>query len=592
MTTTEPRSAEDLREQVAVLLAGTRTALESDERAFALVEDFPDWDDDAPLRIAIAGPHNAGKSMLIAALLGLPQDQVEAITGAVPLTDEITPYEWSGYTLLDLPGTLSGLDAHDTVAAVGVRRADLLLLVTSVELPGESETEQIRHLLAGEGFARRVLVVLNKCNSEDSDLDVVRAEMLDRLSPFPWIEPLFADAKEYVDARNADGLTEQDRDAFREGSGLDALVSALTTLAVKHGPTARLQAVCHEVRRISIEASEQWAPDPEEETQQIVADRIRSAFADVRRELTEASEIALETLAERIAAVGNRLAGAVSEEDASVDERNASVADQDEATAQAQYEAEVNRAVDDALVRLDAQLDTTLDDWGRYSAGLKAIAPEIERGHSRKKPRLFVDRTAEKVWDAGVGKAQEKLKAFVEGGVREGSQAHHVAKRLRVAKGGAPAKAYEHIHRAEKLTKAGRRFSAAAEFLSPLVDAKGMIDGIRRAEAVKKRQADIRSRYAGQAADAMAQERAGVEAYIDERLSRRHAAVAAMLDRVEESTRARTEAQSRWQEHAERASALAALLDEELARQQPAPEGRDSAVESGASIGPSDIRGE
>lgn len=566
MTTTEPSSAEDRREQVAAILVGTGAALESDEWASALVANLPNLDDDAPLRIAVAGPTNAGKSMLIAALLGLPQDRVEAITGAVPLTHEITPYDWSGYTLLDLPGTLSGLDAHDAVAAAGVRRADLLLLVTSVELPGESETEQIRQLLAEEGFARRVLVVLNKCNSEDNDLGLVRAEMLDRLSPFPWIEPLFADAKDYVDARNADGLTEVDRDAYHEGSGIDAVVSALTALAVEHGPTARLQAVCHEVRRISVEASERWAPDPEEETQEIIADRIRSAFADGRRELTEASVIALETLAEQIAAVGNRLAGTVSEEDASVDERNVSVADQDEAKAHAQYEAEVNRAVDDVLARLDAQLDTTLNDWKRYSADLDAIAPDIDRGRSRKKPRLFVDRTAEKVWEAGVSKAREKLDEFVEGGVVKGSKAHDLAKWLRAATSDEPAKAYDHKHRAEDLTKAGRRLGAAAEFLSPLVDVKGMIDGIRRAEAVKKRRADIRSRYARQAVDAMAQERAGVEAYIDERLARRHNAVAAMLDGAEESARARTEAQFQWQEHAEQASALAALLDEELAR--------------------------
>lgn len=561
MTTMEPTSSVNLTEQVAELLERTRTALESDERAFALSPHLPALDD-SPLRIAVGGPHNAGKSMLIAALLGLPRDQVEAMTGAVPLTDAITPYNWSGHTLLDLPGTLSGLDAHDAVAALGVRRADLLLLVTSVELPGEAETEQIRHLLAAEGFARRVLVVLNKCNSEDNDLHLVRAEMLDRLSPFPWIEPHFADAKDEVDARNADGLTDEDRELLRADSRVEAVASALNLLAVEQGSTARLLSVCHEVRRISTEAFERWAPDAEEEAREIIAARIRAAIADARRELTVATDLALGTLADQIEAAGNRLASAVSEEDASLDERSVATADQDEVRAAEQYEAALNRAVDDVLARLDKQLDTTLDDWERYSPDLEPGTPRTGRRRPRKKPRLLVDEAGKQIWDA----AQQKLREFVEGGVREGSEAHDLAKWLKTARGGGRAKPWEHTNRARGLTKAGERVGDAAAFVAPLVDMKAFIDDVRAAQAVGKRRAAILSQYSVHLTETMKQERTGAEAFIGARLARRHDAVAAIVGDADGTIQARTEAQEQWRTQEQQATALAALLDEVLAR--------------------------
>ncbi|MFK5636039.1 GTPase [Ornithinimicrobium sp. LYQ103] len=569
MTTTKAARSENLTEQVAELRARTAKELQSDQRAAGLIGRLPALDD-VPLRIALSGPHNAGKSMLVAALLGLPKEKVEAITGAVPLTDEITPYNWSGCTLLDLPGTQSGLDMHDTIAAAGLRQADLLVLVTSVELPGEEETQQIRHLLRGEAFARRVLVVVNKCNSEDNDPDVVRAEMLDRLSPFPWLEPLFADAKEYVDASNADGLTEEDREVYREDSGIDEVITALTMLVHKHGQTAHLQAVCQEVRRVSVEASEQWAPDEAEEAQELTADRIRAAFADARRELKEATDLAVETLGVQIAEAGNRLAGTVSEEHASVGETDVSQAEQDEAKAGEQFENAVNRGVEDVLLRLDDQLDTSLDDWQRYSVDLRAVAQGIDRGRSRKKTALLVDDAMDKAWRTGANKLREKLDALVEGGVREGSPAYALAKRYKELRGGAPARPYEHLNRAKDLTKAGRRVKGAADFLTPLVDVKGAVDDIWRMQAVKKRQAEIRSFYAEQAEEQMAEERAAVSKFIEPLLERRHASLSVMLDAVEEAAQERTAAQTRWQELGEQAIALAALVDKELSVNGPA----------------------
>ena len=51
--------------------------------------------------------------------------------------------------------------------------ADVLVIVTTVELPGEDATEQIFRLLAEEGFATRCLLVVNKANTEQSNPEII-----------------------------------------------------------------------------------------------------------------------------------------------------------------------------------------------------------------------------------------------------------------------------------------------------------------------------------------------------------------------------------------------------------------------------------
>lgn len=552
-----------LSEQVVELHAHTALDLQSDERTFGWSTRLPPLDG-APLKIAVAGPHNAGKSMLVAALLKLPADKVAEITGAIPLTDQITPYEWSGCILLDLPGTQSGLDLHDATATTGLRQADLLLLVTSIELPGEEETAQIRRVLGDEGFARRVLVVVNKCNSEDNDPDVIRAEMRERLSPFPWVNPLFADAKDYVDALNAEGLTEEDRCLYRAESGVDEVASALATLVRDHGSTARLQGVCHEIRRIAVEASNRWMPDEEAQALELSAHTARAALEHARTQLTEETHLAVDTLGERLREVGNRLAGAVTEQDATVSKTDIAQAEKEERQAHTEFEDFVNQRSQEILGRLDQELETSLEDFDRYSADAAVVAESFSGGHSRNKGSWFVEDAFDKAWGTGMGKLRERLDAVIDGGSSQGSPAYDLALRFKKFRGGAPAKPYEHRHNADKIVKGGKTFSALSDFLTPLVDGKGIVDDIVRIRAVKKRQEEIRSHYAAMADRRTREEMATVDGYIESRLARRHELLGALLESAAESERTRTEAQARWCERAEQASALAARLDVEL----------------------------
>lgn len=571
-TVSESTTYDELKEHVRTLLARTRGALESDHRAAMLAPDLPELDE-SPVRIALAGAHNAGKSMLIGALCRLPQDEVDAITAAVPLTSEITPYEWSGHVLLDLPGTLSGLEEHDEVAAKGVRRADVLLLATSVELPGEAETRQIDHLLATEGFAQRTLVVLNKCNSEDNDPDLVRAEMRQRLAAYPSIDLLFADAKEFVESRNAPDVTPEDRAFLRAESGIDEVEAALSALVKEHGRAARLQALCQEVRRTAEEASTLWQPYQEEEADEVAADRIRLALASARVELTDATDLALATLSDALVGIGNNLASTVDEEDGSLAVSSTSAAAATEEKALAQCGMDVNRAADEIISRLDAILGTTLEDRDRYSVAAVPGVPQGVREDRIRRKRSKLDDTVDKAVETGLYKLRTKLNEAIDAGVRDGSPLHDMAKKINAVTK-EPIKPYTHRNRAEKLAKRAKFAKSATDFVGPLVDVKGSLDNIRRGTAIKKRREDIRSRYAAHAVVVVAEEREDIHAYLERQLGRRHEVVATVLDAAVASASMRTEAQARWTTVAQSARDLACAVDRVLA-------GEDNPVQSG-----------
>src|SRR4051812_19639811 len=106
------------------MLDDARTVLAAAPRTEALAERLPDPNDLTPIRIALVGPYNAGKSLLIGAVLRMTSDQVDAMSSALPHTTEMTPHKWGDYLLLDLPGTLSGFEDHDSEARRGVRTAD------------------------------------------------------------------------------------------------------------------------------------------------------------------------------------------------------------------------------------------------------------------------------------------------------------------------------------------------------------------------------------------------------------------------------------------------------------------------------------
>ncbi|WP_327699697.1 GTPase [Streptomyces sp. NBC_00459] len=299
--------------RVLALSAQAEEVLNTHPRTRDLTASLPQADT-SPLRIALLGPYSAGKSMLIAALRRLPAAEVERLVDAAPKTQEAMLHPWNGVTLVDLPGTLSGNDEHSAAARRGVRGADALMIVTTSELPGESETKAILQALDTDGFADRSVVVINKMSAENSDRDVILDEIRKRLGPFADRVPIVpTDARDYVDAANDPELTDKHRELLASESGIEALTSELRRIIAPGVESVRPTAQACELIRVLRHAEQRWELDGEELDAAQTAKKVEESFSRAKEGVRDALERESEVVASRIRTAGGRAADSVSE---------------------------------------------------------------------------------------------------------------------------------------------------------------------------------------------------------------------------------------------------------------------------------------
>jgi GTP-binding protein len=171
------RNLDALAATVAALLDERAAAVApapSAEAGPALVEDAAEEDGDTtpapalPIRMAILGRPNSGKSSLANRLLGKARSIVSAVPGTT--RDVVTgSFTWRGRTfvLLDTAGLRRRTHVSDPIeyysavrARETVRAADLVLLVVEAVAGLGDQDKKIAALAAAEG--RGLLIVLNK----------------------------------------------------------------------------------------------------------------------------------------------------------------------------------------------------------------------------------------------------------------------------------------------------------------------------------------------------------------------------------------------------------------------------------------------
>ncbi|MGV9702752.1 GTPase domain-containing protein [Streptomyces sp. NPDC003483] len=360
------QSNEGLNARVGALRARAESVLNAHARTRGLVASLPHADT-SPLRIALLGPYSAGKSMLIAALLRLPQAAVDELVDAAPKTQEPTPHEWNNVTLVDLPGTLSGNDEHSSAARHGVRGADALMIVTTSELPGEAETLAILRALDEDGFADRSVVVVNKMNAENSDPDVILDEIRKRLGQFADRVPIVpTDALDYVHATNDPDLTATEREWLVAGSGIDALTAELRRIIAPGVSGVRPKAQAYELLRVLADAEQKWVLDGGElravETSKKVEESISQAKEGVLSTLERESDV----VTSKLNAAGSKLAAGVSEKNGVVPvDVDRAVREELERTS-SEFDAKFSSSVRTAFDALVAEYGTSVpepDAW-------------------------------------------------------------------------------------------------------------------------------------------------------------------------------------------------------------------------------------
>jgi hypothetical protein len=179
-----------------------------------------------PVRLALFGQYNAGKSTLVNALLG----ERRAATGDAPTTRTPGEYHWRGFHVLDLPGSNARLaEQEEARRALADAHAVLYVVSSMTGLDYETFWDDLGHLR--QAAAPFLLVVNDKQPHPSDDSRRAFREHLEdnfrrqRAEKFPGDaeqEPLF-----WVNARSAERGRLEGKPRLVEASGIEVLENAL-----------------------------------------------------------------------------------------------------------------------------------------------------------------------------------------------------------------------------------------------------------------------------------------------------------------------------------------------------------------------------
>lgn len=197
---------------------------------------------ESPLTIALAGEYDVGKSSIIKALTGK-----EVLINSNVATSEVKIYDYQGIKLIDMPGTLSGLEIHDKLAFEAAADSDLLMYVISNELFNSSNIKYFKETLENLKKANQCMLVINQIDrinlmdrSLEEAISVIKEELEVRVQPYSLVQftPVFISARNFIDA--LDETDEEFKKELIEFSRIDTLIESLNEFCRTHGIIGRL----------------------------------------------------------------------------------------------------------------------------------------------------------------------------------------------------------------------------------------------------------------------------------------------------------------------------------------------------------------
>ena len=201
-------------------------------------------EDEARLKIAFVGQHNAGKSTIVSALT---KNRDIKISSNVE-TDDTASYEWNDVLLYDTPGLYAGVKStHDASALEAIKNSDILIFCITSSLFDDLMIENFVDLAYKKSYKNKIILVVNKMSQEDAPYEELKTNYLEtltitldelggNLSDFPIS---FIDAKDYKD-----GIDDDDEELI-ELSHFDSFVDLLNEQIVSRGLLAKIGTKCN-----------------------------------------------------------------------------------------------------------------------------------------------------------------------------------------------------------------------------------------------------------------------------------------------------------------------------------------------------------
>ena len=201
-------------------------------------------EDEARLKIAFVGQHNAGKSTIVSALTGNKEIKISSNVE----TDDTSSYEWNDVLIYDTPGLYAGVKtSHDTSALEAIKKSDILVFCITSSLFDDLMIANFVDLAYNKAYKNKILLVINKMSQEDASYEELKENYLSTLSStleeqggnlydFPMA---FIDAKDYKDG------IEDDDDELIEISHFDSFIELLNDQITLRGYLAKIGTKCN-----------------------------------------------------------------------------------------------------------------------------------------------------------------------------------------------------------------------------------------------------------------------------------------------------------------------------------------------------------
>lgn len=265
------------------------------------------------VNIVFVGQYSAGKSSIIKMLTHDADIQI----GAGITTQSYTPYEWQNLEIVDTPGIQTGLrEDHDAITDQAIRKADLLVFVTTPGSMNPTLLHYFNKLAYDMGKADQMILVVNKMNSAGKsdvlyqDLQEILAQSYGTypMKPLESFRPSFISARLYLDAQEEDD--KEFYDEMYQKSGYEQFVKTLDDFARDKGllgklrtPVRQLEDVLDQLYQIVVSADQGQSENVEQELLQKVFS-IEADYKKIKRFL----EDELSAATTRIQQIGNDLA--------------------------------------------------------------------------------------------------------------------------------------------------------------------------------------------------------------------------------------------------------------------------------------------